>query len=292
MQKIAVVTGANNGLGFETTIGLIKCNYLVIMACRSENRAKNAKKKIIEKFPEAKIEIIVFDLINRNSIKQFVQKLKKKFNHLDLLVNNAGIMVPPYTLTDNNQELQFDANHLGHFYLTALLFDLLDQDYETRIITLSSLAHMRKNADINFEDINFSDNKYDSRVGYAQSKLANALFGVELSIRIKIKNIKSVIVHPGVSNTDLSRHLPSYVKILLPMLKNLLPITKPIDGAKPTLFGCLNENIENGDYIGPLSKRQWRGQPGRVELSKKAVNQQLGKRLWEYSEKELGIDFL
>ena len=301
-MKIAIVTGANTGLGFETSLALSKEGFKVIMGCRSEEKAQAAMKKIQNKNSGADLEFIKLDLIDRDGIRSFVESFSQKHDHLDLLINNAGVMCPDYTITKNNLELQFDANHMGHFYLTSLLMDKLDQEYETRIINVSSLAGKREHADIHFDNINF-EGTYDegpkmmgmSGMGaYSQSKLANMLFTLELKNRLEKagKKIKSIVVHPGVSATDLAKKIPPMIKILFPILRPFFGITKAKDGAKPSLLGAMDSTIKSGDFIGPTGKAEMNGKAGIVQLPPKAIDEQLQRKIWDFSEKQLGIEFL
>lgn len=301
-QKIAVVTGANTGLGFETSLGLAKeKNYTVVLACRSQAKANDAIERIKRQVPAASLDFIPLDLIDRESIRQFADTFSQRYDHLNLLVNNAGVMGPPYTITRNNLELQFDANHIGHFCLTALLMDKLDQDYETRIVNVSSLAGKREHADIHFDNLNFEGNYEEGpkmfgltgMVAYCQSKLANILFTMELKDRLAAagKNIKAVVVHPGVSNTDLSRNMPPLLRLLAPILVRFMDISKAASGAESSLYGALNPNVSAGSFIGPTGKDERTGPPGKVELPPKATDKALCEKLWSRSEELAGITF-
>ena len=300
-QQVAIITGANSGIGFETALGLARKNFIVILACRTKAKGKAAAQKISQMAPGAQLVDIQLDLINRPTIEQFVESFKQKFNHLDVLINNAGVMGPPYTITGNDLELQLDANHMGHFYLTSLLYEYLDQDFETRIINVSSLAGKRMTSRIHFDNINF-EGTYDqgpSFMGlkgmgaYGQSKLANILFTMELKRRLEKANklIKPIVVHPGISNTNLSRNFPWYLRFLIPAIKPFLTVSNPADGAKPSLFAALHENVQAGDFIGPTGKGERVGPPGNVSLPAKAQDVDLGSRLWDFSEKQLGLEF-
>ena len=214
-------------------------------------------------------------------------------------------MAPPYTITQNDLELQFDANHMGHFYLTSLLFDKLDQDYETRIVNVASLAGKHEVADIFFDNINFVDN-YDSgrefmglkgMTAYSQSKLANILFNVELTDRLAAagKNIKAVVVHPGASNTSLGRNMSWKLRMIAPLITPLMGITKPVKGAESSLYAALRSDVKSGDFFGPTSKKpgkeEWNGPPGHSEFPPKASDKALCEKLWRFSEDHLGIQF-
>jgi NAD(P)-dependent dehydrogenase (short-subunit alcohol dehydrogenase family) len=281
MKKIAIVTGANTGLGYQTTLALVKEGYYVIMACRDKEKALIAIDKITAANNNKKcVEFMKLDLEDLISVTSFVDLFNSKFTYLDLLVNNAGVMMPPYTLTSNNQELQFAINHIGHFKLTGLLISLLNNSTNPKIVIISSLAHRGKHVKINFDDINFSHG-YKPFLAYSQSKLANAMFGVEMSERYP--NIKTIICHPGVSDTDLSRHFNKKAMWLKPIVKFILPISSPKKGAQSIIYACLNDELKSGDYIGPGGIREWSGKPKRAMLSSDAKNPRLRKQLWNLS---------
>ncbi|MGL5021318.1 MAG: SDR family NAD(P)-dependent oxidoreductase, partial [Mycoplasmatales bacterium] len=244
MKKICIITGANTGLGFETAKSLLNNGYHVILACRDQNKARIAIIKLKEtKKTDATLEYMNLDLINYDSVREFVDLFKSKYNHLDLLINNAGVMMPPYTVTNNKQELQFDANHLGHFLLTGLLVESLEKSPDPKVVVVSSLAHKQKNSNIHFDDITFS-NGYNGFEAYCQSKLANAIFGITLSE--KYPNIKTVIAHPGVSDTDLSRYFKKYLMILRPLVKLILPISNPETGSQSIIMAALDKTLKSG----------------------------------------------
>ena len=289
MKKICIITGANTGLGFETAKSLLEDDYHVILACRDQQKARIALIKLKEttRRKEA-LEYMNLDLINYDSIREFVKLFKSKYNHLDLLINNAGVMMPPYTVTDNKQELQFDANHLGHFLLTGLLIDSLEKASNPRVVVVSSLAHKQKNSNINFDDIAFN-NRYNAFEAYCQSKLANAIFGTTLSE--KYPNIKTIISHPGVSDTDLSRYFKKYLMIFRPIVKLILPISNPKSGSQSIVMAAVDESLNSGDYIGPKTKMEWKGAPGIVQLDEKVFDKEVADRLWTLSEEITNIEY-
>ena len=297
LQKIAVVTGANTGLGFATSTGLASAGYTVVLACRSESKAKAAMDRIKGEVPAAKLDFIPLDLIDRDSIKGFAETFSGRYDYLNLLVNNAGVMGPPYTITPNKLELQFDANHIGHFLLTSLLLEKLDQSFETRIVNVSSLAATRDEANIYFDNLNFDGNYEEGlklfgltgMVAYCQSKFANILFTLELKDRLAAagKNIKAIVVHPGVSNTDLSRNMPIYIRLLAPILSKFMNMSSADEGAQPSLYAALKDDVDAGDFIAPTGPEQCTGAPGKVALPDKAVDKPLAEKLWSLSE-ELG----
>lgn len=300
-KKIAVVTGANTGLGLQTSLGLARAGYTVVLACRSEAKAKAAMEEIQGKLTSASLDFIALDLVDRNSIRQFADSFSQRYDHLNVLINNAGVMGPDYTVTANGLELQFDANHIGHFYLTSLLINNLDKEYETRIVNVSSLAAKREWADIHFDNLNF-EGSYDNgpklfglngMEAYSQSKLANVLFTMELKERLASagKNIKAIVVHPGVSATDLGRNMPFYLRLLTPILAPMMGMSKPTQGAESSLYGALDAGVETGDFIGPTGKEERSGPPGKVPLPPKASDKNLCEKLWALSEEKLAISF-
>ncbi|MEO1251469.1 MAG: oxidoreductase [Pseudomonadota bacterium] len=300
-QKIAVVTGANTGLGFETSLALAQAGCKVVLACRNEAKAKTAMANIRKAAPSADLEFMPLDLIDRESIRAFAAAFAEAHERLDILVNNAGVMVPPHTITQNGLELQFDANHVGHFYLTKLLFDRLDQPYETRVINVSSLAGKRPFADIHFDNLNF-EGTYDDGpklmgstglTAYCQSKLANILFTLGLKERVEAagKNVKAVVVHPGGSLTDLGRNLPWHVQIIAPIMARFMSFSTPAEGAQSSIHAALDPDVKAGDFFGPTGKGERIGPPGRVPFTEKSQDKDLRDRLWALSEKLLGVEF-
>ncbi|MEM9277782.1 MAG: SDR family NAD(P)-dependent oxidoreductase, partial [Pseudomonadota bacterium] len=197
-EKIAVVTGANNGIGFETTLGMARAGYKIIMACRSLEKAEAARREILRNLPRADLETMQLDVSDFASVRRFADKFHSTFGHLDVLINNAGILLYSAKSNSDGIELQFATNHLGHFLLTSLLFEIIPDDSNSRIVHLSSIAH--KGARIHFDDLSCGERGI---VAYGQSKLACLIFGEELDRRLKVSdsNIRSVPVHPGGSGS-------------------------------------------------------------------------------------------
>lgn len=287
--KIAIVTGANIGLGFETALALAEKGCEIVMACRDLKKAELAKSKILKQNSSAIIHCIALDLGDFASIRKFAITFHSKFNQLDFLINNAGLMTPPYQKTKDGFESQFGINYLGHFLLTGLLLDVIKKTPEARVVMLSSLAH--KWGDIYFDDLNF-ENGYDKNKAYGQSKLACLMFAYELQRRFQKHGIsaKSLAAHPGVSTTNLGRHM-SFVKLLLAVLIAPFLFQPPKKGALPTLRAALDPTAKGGDYFGPDGKREMRGNPIKVDSNKIAKDQEKAKRLWEVSEKLVDCAF-
>lgn len=300
-RKVAVVTGANSGLGFETSLGLAKQQYKVILGCRREESGSEAVAQIRKAVPAAQVEALSLDLVDRDSVRRFVDKFSQKHERLDLLVNNAGVMGPPQTITTNGLELQFDANHVGHFLLTSLLFEKLDQNHETRIVNVSSLAGKLDEADIFFDNLNFEGNYEEGpelmglpgTLAYSQSKLANILFTMELKQRCAEsgKRVKAVVAHPGVSNTHIMRNMSFLIRFFAPILVRFMDISTPEKGAESLLMAATDPRVEAGEFIGPTGKGEQVGPPGCCALPPKAHDRNLCERLWTLSEELVGQPF-
>ncbi|OAQ41830.1 short-chain dehydrogenase [Pedobacter psychrophilus] len=290
-EKIAIVTGANSGLGFETTKGLAKNGFTVIMACRDLDKAHKAYTEIKKEVSDADLKIIQIDTSSLKSVKAFADEFLKHYQKLDLLINNAGIMVPPYSLTEDGFESQFGTNYLGHFLLTGLLMPALENSEKARVVTLSSIAHKR--GKIDFEDLQFKKRNYKKWEAYGQSKLACLMFAYELDRRLKAKGSKiiSVASHPGVSLTNLWNHMPWGFSLLSPIF-DLFISQSAENGAKPTLMASLDKSVSGGEYFGPTGFNEMKGDPGKVDSTPLSKNKEIAKKLWSVSEELTGINYL
>ncbi|MCR9253813.1 MAG: oxidoreductase [bacterium] len=288
--RIALVTGANNGIGFQTTLALSKYGFKVVMGCRNKEKAELAKSQIIKEFPKADLEIGILDLRNFDSVRTFADKFKKDYKKLDVLINNAGILVYSGKENEDGIELQFATNHLGHFLLTALLHEMIPNDHSSRIIALSSLAH--KEAKIHFEDLKCEKAK-SKDAAYGQSKLANLMFADELNRRLKKANKKFVAlaVHPGGSDSGLFDEMPKMIYYIFKVLKPFIMNT-PASAAKPSLFAALSTEVNGGEYFGPQGFNEFKGKVGIAKRSDYSKREDIAKRLWELSEELTGVPFL
>jgi len=290
--SVAIVTGANVGLGYETALAFAGKDITVVMACRNLEKAENAKTKILNQFPDADLEVMQIDLSKLQSVRKFAEIFLDKYPKLDILVNNAGVMIPPYSETEDGFELQMGANHFGHFLLTGLLLDTLLKTPDSRVVALSSLAH--KNGKIDFEDMQ-SKKSYSAFRAYAQSKLANLMFAYEMQRRLdKIEGHSSISVaaHPGASDTNLSRHLPKWLyKMLRPIVTRTFVQTSKA-GAEPTLYAALGEDVKGGDYFGPKGFNEMYGRAIKVGSAKHSKDEAVAKKLWEVSEELTNIRYL
>jgi len=290
--KNIIVTGANAGLGFASAMAIAGKGANLVMACRSKERAENAKKEILEKHPNAKVDIMLIDLGNLSSIESFVKEYKSKYKTLDVLMNNAGVMTTPYMKTSDGFEFQNGVNHLGHFALTAQLFDLLKQTKDSRLVIVSSIAH--KNATIDFDNYMFEDGKdYTPMKSYRQSKLSNLLFMYELNRRIKDKgyDVKVLAAHPGVASTDLGRYIGS-AKWAQPLMKLILKVLpSAYHGSLPEVRASVDIYAKSGEYYGPRTFFKMSGRTLLTKSSKRSHDLETAKGLWELSEKLTGVKF-
>ncbi|QKQ98430.1 SDR family NAD(P)-dependent oxidoreductase [Candidatus Nanohaloarchaea archaeon] len=292
--KTALVTGANSGIGFEATKKLARKNAEVVMACRKKEKGLEAKEEIEAEIEGPDLRVMQVDLASLDSIHETAEKFKSEYEKLDLLFNNAGVMAIPRRETEDGFEYQIGVNHLGHYALTGLLLEKLENaDDEARIISQSSIAH--ENGDINFEDINH-EKSYDRMQAYSDSKLANILFAKELDRKLKEDDldIKAIASHPGVSHTNLFNAEESQHNIIVTKLMGLglkLFGQSPEKGCLPMLYAATSEEIEGGEFIGPDGFKAIRGSPERQIPSEKAQDEKLAERLWEKSGEMTGVEY-
>ena len=284
--RVAIVTGANIGLGLNTALQLAGKGFRVVLACRNLDKAAVAKAEILQQYPKAKIEYLKLDLSSLQSVREFAKRYTAKHKRLDLLINNAGIMMPPYSLSEDGFESQLAANYLGHFALTGLLLPLLEKTDDARIVSLSSLAHNWSS--MRFDDLQFCKG-YNKRKAYGQSKFACLMFAYELNRRLQKAGSKtlSVAAHPGVSATNLGQHFPRVLTMFFPLFGQ-----SAADGALPTLYAALGDDIQGGDYCGPQNLQQMRGAPVKVGSNRASRDKAAAKKLWSVSEELTGVSFL
>jgi len=282
--RVAIITGANNGIGFEAAKALAGKGAHVILAVRNQTKGNAAKADILSVFPKAKLEVLILDLSSIKSVVAFSEKITTNNDRLDLLINNAGIMIPPYGKTEDGFESQMGTNHMGHFVLTSKLFKLLDKTPESRIVNVSSGAH--KAGNLNFDDLHWETRNYTPWKAYGDSKISNLYFTFELKRRIEksASNIKAVAAHPGYSATGLQKS--AFLKVL-----NFLVAQPGHMGALPTLRAAIDPDVKAGDYYGPTGFGEMRGYPERVKPNKLSQDEEIAKRLWEVSEDLTGQPF-
>jgi NAD(P)-dependent dehydrogenase (short-subunit alcohol dehydrogenase family) len=288
--RVAVVTGANSGLGLITARELARAGATVVVAAR-EGKANAALGEIAGAVPEAKVEPRELDLADLASVRAFAERVAAEHPRLDLLVNNAGVMMPPRAETADGFELQFGTNHLGHFALTGLLLDRLAAADAARAVTLSSIEH--KPGRLDFDDLQ-CERSYSPRGAYQQSKFANAVFGLELDRRLREAQlpVSSVLAHPGYSATNLQLSGPTGLMKAVLRVGNQLMAQSAEQGALPPLCAATAEGVEGGTFIGPDGLREARGHPTVVQPVGRARDPETGRRLWEVSEELTGVRYL
>jgi NAD(P)-dependent dehydrogenase (short-subunit alcohol dehydrogenase family) len=282
--RIAIVTGANTGIGFETAAALAAKNAAVVMACRSRGKAEDAMERIRRRTSGASLELIELDLASLASVERFAAAYREAHDRLDLLINNAGVMIPPFGHTEDGFELQFGCNHLGHFALTGRLLNLLQSTPGARVVSVASAAHRYGSMD--FDNLN-SEKGYEKARAYAQSKLANLLFTFELQRRLEAagSTLMATAAHPGWTGTDLQRHSK-----LIELANHLFAQSPPM-GALPTLRAATDPGAAGGDYYGPRGVYEMRGYPVKVGTTDAAKNELDARRLWQVSEELTGVGF-
>lgn len=282
--RIAIVTGANSGIGYETAKALAGKGATVVLACRNLEKADIAAGEIRLGNKDANLDIIHLDLADLGSVRQFAETFISRHEKLDLLINNAGVMIPPYTRTIDGFELQFGANHLGHFALTGLLLERLMKTPNARIINVSSSAHRMGSGTINFENLN-SEKGYNASGAYAQSKLANLLFTLELNQHFQEVGADTIAAsaHPGWTVTGLQRGFMHTISRVIGQ--------QPAMGALPTLLAATDPDVQPNEYFGPGGLMEMRGYPTRVDTNQAAKDPALAQRLWDTSEVLTGIQY-
>lgn len=282
--RIAIVTGSNSGIGFEAARTLAHSGACVILACRNPRRAQAAVGRISRERPAGSAVAESLDLSRLASIHAFAERIRKQELTLDLLINNAGIMMPPRSRTTDGFELQIGVNHLGHFALTGLLLDSLRNSPGTRIVTVSSLAHQAGRLD--FESFR-GEKPYRAFREYRQSKLANLMFALELDRRLRRSTYgsSSLAAHPGLTKTELVSHKAGYNAIawLVGMKAEL--------GALPILFAATDPSARGGEYYGPGGFQETRGRPARARVMPSAEDRPSAARLWAVSEELTGVRY-
>lgn len=283
-----LVTGANSGLGFITARELARRNACVIMTARDEGKGLQALEQIRAAVPGAKIELRLLDLADLDQVRNFAGALIAEKTSIDVLVNNAGIMMPPRSLTRQGFELQFGVNHLAHFVLTGLLLGQLKAGHAPRVVTVSSSLHKR--GAIHFNDLDGA--KAYSRIAfYAQSKFANVLFALELDRRLRRAGlpIRSVLAHPGYAATNLQLNGTTGLLRLLMRFGNRFFAQSAEKGALNLLYATAAPDVHGGQFVGPDGRHEKSGDPTIVQPVASAKDQALAERLWRLSENLTGI---
>jgi len=284
--KCFIVTGANTGIGFEAAKVLAARHARVLLACRDEARAQAAMARIRAETPGAELAFLPCDQADLASVRRAAE-IAAHEPCIDVLLNNAGVMLPPLTRTAQGFELQFGVNHLGCFALTALLLPKLAQGQAGRVVVTASLAHTRGNID--WDDLN-AEKTYKARQRYSDSKLANLLFVEELDRRLRAAHspVTAVACHPGIAATELSRHMPAIGRLVWPVLGMVL--NSAAQGAGPALQAATAADIIPGGYYGPQQLGGARGPSGIAKRAAQSQDAALARRLWDVSVEMTGID--
>ena len=289
--RVAVVTGANSGLGLITARELARAGATVVLACRNTEKGAAALGEITGAVPEAQAELVALDLASLDSVRSFAEQFKRSHDGLDLLINNAGVMAPPRRTTADGFELQFGTNHLGHFALTGLLLGALEGRSGARVVTVSSTAH--RMGRINFDDLH-GERRYRRWRAYGQSKLANLLFALEFDRRLRAagSTVSSIAAHPGYAATNLQSAAAPVLDRAVMAVSNLVFAQDAEVGALSLLFAATEPGLEGGTYVGPSGRSEQRGHPQPEAVpARAALDEAVAARIWAVSEEATGVHF-
>jgi NAD(P)-dependent dehydrogenase (short-subunit alcohol dehydrogenase family) len=290
--KVIIVTGGNSGLGYESVKAFAGKGAEVILTSRSTEKGETARAEILKNNPGGKIVVMELDLMEFVSIKKFANSFREKYDRLDILLNNAGIMTTPYFLTKDGLEAQNGTNHFGHFALTGQLLELIKKTPGSRVVNVSSNAH--KYGKMDFDDFLFENGEgYTPMKSYARSKLANLVFTYELQRAFMANDIESIAVaaHPGASRTNLGRYLENkwWFK---PVFALMAPFTQDqAQGALPQIRAAVDPGVKGGEYYGPSGFGEMKGDPILVKSNEASHHRTDAWKLWEISEKLTGITY-
>lgn len=291
--RVVLITGANSGIGFEAARALAQRNATVVLGCRTRSKAEAAAAAIEATRPSGSTEILEMDLADLDTLEVAAAEFVDRYDRLDVLVNNAGLMATPEQRTAQGFEMQFGVNHLGHFALTGLLLETAMATPGSRIVSISSQGH--RPGRIDFDDIN-SEKSYSPWPAYFQSKLANLLFTRELQRRLAAADadVIAVAAHPGVSQTNLGHEpsglLGSAMNTVRPVFDMFFSQSAQM-GALPTLRAAVEPDVDGGDYFGPDGFGEQRGHPVKRGMSSRAKNDADAERLWAISEELTGVTY-
>jgi NAD(P)-dependent dehydrogenase (short-subunit alcohol dehydrogenase family) len=286
--RTAVITGANTGLGYETAAALAAKGANVVLAVRNLEKGKGAADLISRRTPGASVALQELDLTSLESVRAAADELRSKHDTIDLLINNAGVMMTPKSTTKDGFELQFGTNHLGHFAFTGLLLDRVLAAPGSRVVTVSSTAH-RFVRGIRFDDLQW-ERDYGRARAYGQSKLANLMFTYELQRRLQGMNTIAAAAHPGGANTELARNIPAPIRIVADVVAPLLSQSAEM-GALPTLRAATDPGVIGGQYFGPDGFAEQRGYPKVVASTQASHDVDAQRRLWTLSEELTSVTY-
>ena len=289
--QVAIITGANSGLGLATARDLARAGATVVMACRDEAKGERAAATVRASIPNAALEVAPLDLADLTSVRSFAAQAAAAHERIDLLINNAGIMAAPRRLTKDGFESQFATNHLGHFALTGLMLPALLKAPAPRVVTVSS--HLHRRGTMRFDDLQ-GERKYDRWGAYGQSKLANLMFCFELQRRAIEggSSLLSLAAHPGYASTNLQFAASDrFYEKAIGWVGNRVLAQSADMGALPTLYAATVADLPGGTFVGPGGRAQQRGYPIVVTAASKAYEEDDWRRLWEVSEQLTGVHY-
>jgi NAD(P)-dependent dehydrogenase (short-subunit alcohol dehydrogenase family) len=284
--KTVIVTGANTGIGYETALALYQKGAHVILACRDNQNAEHAITRIKQHNGKGSLEVGILDLSDLTSVERFSKTFMESHPQLHVLINNAGVAVPPAALTTQGYELQFGVNFLGHFALTGYLYPLLKATKGARVVTLSSMGYLT--GEIDFENLK-SEISYNPLREYRRSKLANILFSVELHRKITAAGdqILAVATQPGANHTDLTRHMSE--DVVAAGIKQIGGYMEPWQGALSSLYAAVSPDVIGGGFYEPDAG--YRGYPVKSKIEPKAMEEDLARKLWQMAEQATNLKY-
>jgi NAD(P)-dependent dehydrogenase (short-subunit alcohol dehydrogenase family) len=283
--RVVIVTGSSSGIGKEAARVLAGKNASVVIAVRNVSKGENVAGGISKEFPDADVSVRGLDLANLKSVTAFAESFVHDYDRLDILINNAGVMMCPYAKTRDGFEMQFGTNHLGHFALVGQLLPPLKKTSGSRVVALSSLAH--KGGKLDFTDLNWDRRTYNTNQAYFDSKLANLYFAYLLAQKLEAEgsNPKVIIAHPGWTATELQRHSG-----MMGFLNKL--VAQGVDmGALPTLRAATDEGASPGTFFGPAKFFEMRGHPVKVKSTARSHDMDAARELWKQSEDMTAVSY-
>ena len=296
-NKVAVITGANGGLGFQTALELARMGMTVVMACRSMDKARKTQGELLAEVPDAESMVIPPDVSEPESIGEFGRQLSAQVGRVDLLINNAGVVLAPLARNSVGHELHLATNYLGAFSLTGTLLPLFRENVPGRIVNVGSLAH--RFAKLDLDDLNWERANYSEWKAYARSKVALLSFTMELNRRLRQtgSNVIALGAHPGFANTNAGRNSAALTprnafhrwfteKVVEPL------IPKASVAARSIVHAASGERVSGGDYYGPTALLETRGRTGRARVNPVARDIDAARRLWALSEEMTGVRYL
>lgn len=299
--QTVVISGANSGIGYQASLHFAQKGAQVIMACRSLDKAQQARSQILAQIPRAKLTIIRLDVSDLSSVGEFAREFGEQFSQLDLLINNAGIVAMPLSRNEAGHESQLATNYLGAFALTGLLLpylvpEKLPTDKPSRIVNVGSLAHRLGKLDL--ENLNWEKTEYDEWKGYANSKVAMLSYTLELDRRLRASDsqVLALAAHPGFANTNIHQNSPAlnYTnparKWVSKHMQKLVPDAAA--ATRPIILAATSPAVNGGDYYGPGGFLEIGGKPGKARINKEAKDTVKAKALWEASESMTNVRYL